>query len=350
MIKKNIIIKIKELYPYYKNLEKMKINELNDILNKRCNNILINNERFSCYLDSLLVALFHDDNTYIKELFLNSSFNNLKNDKLIDLANKIKEELISIYSYIQNINNDNNKNYCKNLRKLFQNFYNIKYPKNNINWIDDQLEPLDVINMLNEIFNIKKETKINIKQFASNKINKTIIFKKLKLIDNKNILNDFYSIIPLDKLLSGDNIKIKKYYPIMTDDTIFSSDNLWKPNSKDKYLRKIEKTTFLSSKFLFIHINRNLDLGSEKNKLETKIIPALKIKMKENKLNLYLKSIIIHHGRYGGGHYTTLYICKGKWYEYDDLRTKVKIIGDFDDLCKYNDEYYLKNCTNLLYY
>lgn len=350
MTKKDLIIKIKEMYPYYKNLEKMKVNELKEIIDKKCNNILIKNENYSCYLDSLLVSLFHNNNDYIKDLFLNSPINDFKDKKLIKIANKIKEELIIIYEYIQNINNDNNKNYCKKIRKLFQIFYNIKYPKNEINWINDQLEPLDVINIFNEIFNIKKETKINIKQYGTDKITKTIIYKKLKLINNKNILNDFYSIISIDKLLFEDNLEIKKYYPILTEDTIFSSDNLWKPNSKEKYIRKIEKTTFLSSLFLFIHINRNAGYGSDARKLDTKIIPSLKIKMKENKYNLYLKSIIIHHGIFGSGHYTTLYICNGKWYEYDDLKTKVKIIGDFEDICKYNDGYYLKNCTNLIYF
>jgi hypothetical protein len=350
MTKKDLIIKIKELYPYYKNLEKMKVSELKEIIDKKCNNILIKNENSSCYLDSLLVSLFHNDNEYIKNLFLNSPLNDFKNKKLLKIANEIRDELIIIYSYIQNINNDDDKNYCKKLRKLFQDFYNIKYPDNDINWKNDQLEPLDVINMFNEIFNIKKETKINIKQYGTEKITKTIIFKNLKLINDKNILNDFYSIISIDKLLFEDKLEIKKYYPILTEDTTFSTDNLWKPNSKENYIRKIEKNTFLSSPFLFIHINRNAGFGSEARKLDTKIIPTLKIKMKENDFNLYLKSIIIHHGIFGGGHYTTLYICNGKWYEYDDLKIKVKLVGDFDDLCKYNNEYYLKNCTNLLYF
>lgn len=347
MKKKELIIKIKELYPYYKNLEKMKVKELNELLEKKCNNILINNKKNSCYLDSLLVALFHDDNKYIKSLFFNSSFINHKNDELNKISINIKKELIDIYEYIQNINNEKKINYCKNLRKLFQNFYDIKFPDNDIDWINEQLEPYDVINILNNIFDIKKETKINVKKYASNKINKTIIIKKLKLIKDENILTDFYSILPFDKLISKDELEIKKYYPINLEDTIFTSDNLWKVNSKEKYLRKIEKITFLSSKFLFININRNLQ---NMTKLDTKIIPVLKIKMKENKYNLYLKSIIIHHGNFGGGHYTTLYICNGIWYEYDDIKKNKTEIGNFNDVCNYNNNYYLRNCTNLLYY
>ena len=107
----------------------------------------------------------------------------------------------------------------------------------------------------------------------------------------------------------------------------------------------------LSAKFLFIHINRNIisDNGNYE-KLNTVIIPSLKIKMKENKYNIYLRSIIIHHGIFGGGHYICLYECKGKWFLYDDMTSQIKLIGNFSDVCEYDDGYYLQNCTNLVYY
>jgi ubiquitin C-terminal hydrolase len=84
-------------------------------------------------------------------------------------------------------------------------------------------------------------------------------------------------------------------------------------------------------------------------KLDTKIIPELKLKMKENPKPIYLRSMIIHHGNSGGGHYTCIYECKGRWYEYNDLNTNITLIGSFNNVCNMNNEYNLKNCTDLIY-
>ena len=350
--KKDLIEKIKKLYPYYKNLESLKKDALTEILSIKCNNIMINNERNSCYLDSLLVSLFHDNNDYIKTLFLESPLNDT-DDKLVIIAEEIRDELIKIYNIIQHIKIDKKINYCKNLRTLFQKYYKLKYPKQKINWVSEQLEALDIINLLNVIFNIKSNIKINKKIYGGNKENKTIVFKNLKLLRDNNIKDNYTSVIPIEKLLTGENLLIKNLYPISIENTIFDEDNLWRPDSKksETFKRKIEKVTLLSGKFLFIHINRNtINNDGDFEKLNTIVIPSLKIKMKENKYNIYLRSIIIHHGAYGSGHYICLYECKGKWYKYDDLKSEIKLIGNFSDLCEYDDAYYLKNCTNLVYY
>lgn len=350
--KKDLIESIKKLYPYYNNLESLKKESLNEILNVKCNNIPIKNELNSCYIDSLLVSLFHSDNSNIKKMFLESSLNDT-DDKLIKLGEEIRAELTHIYNIIQNIKNDKKENYCKNLRILLHNYYKLKNPRKNLNLISDQLEAFDIINLLNTIFNIKSDIKINKKTYSSNKKTKTIILKNFKLIRDVNLKENYTSIVTIEELLKSDNVKIKKMYPISFEDTLFDDDNLWKPDSRksEKFKRKLVKTTMLSGKFLFIHINRNgiSDTG-EFEKINTLITPSLRIKMKENKYNLYLRSIIIHHGIYGGGHYVCVYECRGKWYLYDDLSSKIELIGNFSDVCDYEDSYYLKNCTNLVYY
>jgi len=355
MKKKELIEKIKELYPYYKNLQKMSIAELQEIYDKDCSNFLLKNHYNSCYMDSLFIALFHDKNKYIFNLFFKSQLKDFNDIKLNKLASEIRDELLNIYTRIFT---DKNKEsmVCKNLRKLFHKFSKLYNINNDLKWRTDQLEPMDVINILSNIFIFKKNTKINVKRYATNKKTKTINYKSIKLLSDKNTLKDFSSIISINNLLSSDKVEIKKLFPKTIEDTIFDKDNLWKPHSTsskkdDTYLRKIEKITYLSSKFLFIHVNRSLKTGEGiYEKIKTPIIPSLKIKLKENDFNLYLKSIIIHHGEFGGGHYTTLFNCKGVWYEYDDLRSKIKLVGTFEDLCKYKDGYNLENCTNILYY
>jgi hypothetical protein len=357
--KKDLIVSVKKLYPYYNNLESLKKDDLLKIIDKSCNNIPIYNERNSCYLDSLMVALFHDNNPYVKNMFLESpataatAASNLddKKDRLIKISEDIREELTNIYNIIQN--NNSKRNYCKNLRNLFQSYNKIKFPKNNIKWKTEQLEPFDIINLLNNIFMIKPSIKVNKKIYGTNKLSKTIVFKNLKLFRDETKKTDYTSVISLDDFLAHNKFILKKYYPVTINDTIFDESNIWKPSEKkaDVYKRKIEKTTLLSGKFLFININRSFLTPHGNFEKSDKIVePSLKIKMKENKYNIYLRSIIIHHGMYGGGHYICLYECKGKWHKYDDLTATVDIIGTFSDVCKYDNGYYLKNCTNLVYY
>jgi hypothetical protein len=359
--KKDLIVSIKKLYPYYNNLEGLKKGDLLKIIDKSCNNIPIYNERNSCYLDSLMVALFHDDNQLVKNMFLESAATasvaataavpDDKNERLIKISEDIREELKNIYNIIQN--NNSKRNYCKNLRSLFQSYNKIRFPKNNIKWTTEQLEPFDIINLLNNIFIIKPTIKVNKKLYGTNKLSKTIVFKNLKLFRDETKKTDYTSVISMDDFLAHNKFPLKKYYPIAINDAIFDEDNLWRPSDKksDLYKRKIEKTTLLSGKFLFININRSFISDDGNFEKSDKIVePSLKIKMKENKYNIYLRSIIIHHGVYGGGHYICLYECKGKWHKYDDLTAKVDVIGTFLDLCKYDNGYYLKNCTNLVYY
>jgi hypothetical protein len=354
MVTKKILLKeLKTIYPYYKNINKYKVDEINEIINKNCNNFInILNDRNSCYLDSFLIALFHDGNEYIKSLFLDAEPINHKNKTLTELALNIKDEMKNIYNTIISNNNKLKKNNCSNLRKLFQNYYNIIYPKNTMKWTKEQLESLDVINILNIIFNIKKENKIIIKSYASNSKKKIIILKNSKLVRNEISNKEITTIIPVEKLLSGKDIYIKKMFPNSTDNIIFDDDNLWKPyDNNETYKRKIDKITYLSAKILFIHINRNNYMDGTGNKLLTKIIPSLNIKLKNNKSSLYLRSIIVHIGDYKtNGHYICLYECKGKWYIYDDMTPKIKLLGTFEDLCNYNNGFYLENCTNLLYW
>jgi ubiquitin C-terminal hydrolase len=354
MNKKELIIEIKKLYPYYKNLQKMKIAELKELYEKNCDNFTLKNERNSCYMDALFVALFHDKNKYIYNLFLNSDLKTFVNERLNVLAAGIKKELENIYSRLFNVGSKKNLT-CTNIRKLFHDFFKINYPNRRIEWKRDQLEPLDVISVLDDIIVFKKNMKINTKIYGTNKKSKSIALSKLKMISDKNTTtNNFSSSIPIDTLLSNDKVYLKNLYPKVINDVKFDEENLWKPyskNSKEVYSRKIEKISYLSSKLLFISINRIFKMGSQDaEKIDSKVIPALKLKLRENADNLYLKSIIIHHGYAGGGHYTTLFNCKGKWYEYDDMKSSIDLIGDFDDMCEHNDNYYLKNCTNIIYY
>ena len=324
MTKEGIIKGIKEKYPYYVNLNKYKIDELRKIFNRDCNNIyLYYDGNNSCYIDSLLVSLFNTNNENIKKTILEAPLKTYaKYPKLLDTGNKIREELISIYEIISSQKKQSEKKECKNFRLLLQQYFK-NYKKyvnktyDNIEWTRTQNDYADILTFLPVIFDIPNTLKY--------KLNDRIEYKY------------FVDLFSLDELLVTDKIYIKDFYPKYK--RTFESENEY--GEIEIFTKTIE---CLAAPFLFILFNRIL----LSEKISTRIIPSLKLKLKENTHNLYLNSIIIHRGKKEVGHYTCLYECKGIWYEYDDLNIKNrKIIGPFENIIKNDD--YTENISGLLY-
>ena len=275
----------------------------NGIIGKK---LLIKNEKIylfwekqSCYMDSILVALFH--NNKIK-------FSLIK-DKDNKLSHRIKDELNNISDIISNRKKGNN--YCSLLRKLL-NDYNKKNPKINIigkneNWMNSQLDVFDFLDLMEYIFNIPN----------------TLKFKEGTNINYSNFIFN----IPIDLLLDKKKVSIKKILP----------------SFKIKNNKVIYKTTLLKADKLFIKVFRNL----ETYKLDTKIIPCNTLKLPENSFDLHLSSLIIHYGDYETGHYICLYKSNDKWFEYDDLQKSPTYIGSLNKIIK-NDEY-ISNIVGLIY-
>jgi len=240
----------------------------------------------------------------------------------LDNGNKIREELISIYEIISSQKEQSQKKECKNFRLLLQQYYK-KYKKyvnkkyDTIEWTRTQNDYADILTFLPVIFDIPNTLKY--------KLNDRIEYKY------------FVDLFSLDELLVTDKIYIKDFYPKYKK--TFESENEY--GEIQTFTKTIE---CLAAPFLFILFNRIL----LSEKILTRIIPSLKLKLKENKHNLYLNSIIIHRGSKDSGHYTCLYECKGIWYEYDDLNIKNrKIIGTFENIIKNDD--YAENISGLLY-
>tara|TARA_B000000477_G_C6094844_1_gene229429 strand:- start:2486 stop:3562 length:1077 start_codon:yes stop_codon:yes gene_type:complete len=349
-----LIKNVKKIYPYYTNINLMKKKDLQILLNNNCkNDIILHNINNSCYIDSLLIALFNTENNDIYNILLNSPVSPIINNNkiLLSIVNKIRKELQDIYKLISSNNKSDKKFYCTDLRKLL-NVYQKKYikyinkNKENIDWLSEQSEPFTFINELNSIFEYENSTEINKILWGCNIKSKNIPNKKkLDLISKSNIKNNFVITIDIDKLINNKILYLKKIFPIQVNDVNFErEDDYWKINNKN-YSRKIEKLTILSSKFILIHIPRLLP----GKKLYNIVIPNLKLKLKKNKFAIYLKSMIIHIGDDMGGHYICLYNCNGIFYKYDDMDKNIKKIGNFQEMCKYKNGFYLKNCTDILY-
>jgi hypothetical protein len=270
-----------------------------------------------------MVALFNKKNPIIEEILFNASIKDYNNDNLKLIGADIKKELFKLYKKIslQDVNEDINK--CINLRKLFQDYITIyrkkvnrKYDK--IEWTTSQNDYTDILTFLQIIFNIPD----------------TLKYSRNNIIENRYFLDVF----PLDLFLNAyDVLYIKDYYPKYASTFSYIGDD----NIEREYTNKIE---YLSTPLLFIQFNRIYD----GEKLETKIIPILKLKLKENKYPLYLNAILIQqYGTVDFGHYICLYECNNIWYEFDDLKRKNIKIGSFNKILE-NDNY-TRNITGLYY-
>lgn len=310
-------------------------------------NISLSNINNSCYLDSIIVALFHGSKNTMKGVFLNADPQEY-NPNLTKIALQIKEELNSIYATMISKSSHTDVTYCTHLRGLLQR-YQEEYHKTvskieKIDWIRAQSEPLDFIKMFNIIFKVPDEVTYKQESWGTNSKGKTLALKSMTKITDTMIRTNFVDVIDIDVLMKGD-VKIKDLYPKRITDTVFDADNLWKPNGYDiEFSRRYEKKTYVETPYLHIHVNR---LAMD-DKLDAQVIPVIKIKSKENLI--YIRSIIVHHGSANGGHYTCLYECNGTWFVYDDMKSKTQEIGSFDNLLSYKDGYYLRNCTDMLYW
>lgn len=295
------------------------------------NNINIKNINNSCYIDSLLVALFHFKNKEIYDLFFNSKMNDYENKELNKLGVLIKKELLNIYVFILNKKENEEIKYCSLFRKLLQKYYNIYsdiFPKEKIlfnsrdNWTHKQLDIFELLNFLSIIFDFKSK-------------------RMTKIIEGSNkYYSNFIIEIPVYELLNKKILNISEIYPLKRERYELDENNKY-INSKGElvsYYNK-EKEYIKTSSFIYFQIYRNM--GSEE-KIKTSIKYPMEIRIKENSKKLKIRSLIIHIGEsVNSGHYITIINRKNRWYKYNDMEERMREIREV--------ERYSKNIVGLLY-
>jgi hypothetical protein len=298
--------------------------------------IKIKNDNNSCFLDSLLVALFHFKNKDIyNKFFTKSIINSFGNDDLKKLGNNIQNELYNIYLKINNKGSNSEEKYCSLFRKLLDRYYNIYIKINktykiffnsNDNWKNTQIDVFELLTFLSIIFN-----------FKNNKDN--------KILEGTNLYySNFVIDVPSHYLFGNKRIDISDIVPLKIESFSLDDDNKF-INSKGELVTSYKKTyeVLKSLSFVIIQIYRNI--GSN-NKLKTKIDYPDTIKLKENTKELELKSIIIHIGDSTNyGHYIALIKRNNIWYEYNDMQGVTLI--DPDDAKAWSK--YKKNIVGLVY-
>lgn len=247
----------------------------------------------SCYIDSLLVALAHVPNPIVDILLESLPRYSGKNKLTLEKhALAIKAEMKAIVKNIQS----GEKNACSNLRSLFMKFdkqymKQIDENQEEIDWIKDQQEPLDVLRLLDRALTLKNNTKVRIS-------------------DNEPQEVSFFSptITVVD---DTDDIYVKDQIPLYQDKIV-----------NDKGVERKVRTEYLESTGMFIVVNRfyseyNVKAGEYINKKKKfgAVIPTESVK------GLKLVSIVVHHGTsIEHGHYTCYVKHDEDWYHFDDMK------------------------------
>jgi len=338
MNKTELIEKIKTLYPYYTRVNSMKKSELLQLYNKNCANIPLVNNKNSCYMDSLFVALFIGDSD--KKIF--NLLTSTPTDNPIVIT--IKQQLLKIYNIITG--KVYRETICSRLRHNINKFF-IEYNRDKLNvevvdWKHGQVDPTFLLECLEKIFNTPNMLREKISTYGSH--TKKIAVKNLIVGNVDDHTTSCIHNITSDNLIGKKTLLLKSIFPKRKEVAHLDKTNLYRLGGIN-VPTKVVQVNVLSSPLVYVNIDR---VVYGMNKLTTEIIPFRKLKLINNNLPIYLKSIIIHYGSKSGGHYVCAFECKNNWYLYDDLHDDIQNIGTFEDLLTRSD--LLRNTKAFIYY
>lgn len=306
----------------------------------------------SCYLDSVLYALFHMDNYVIDSLFIDVNF-----DKLVLYGPNIPlKEIPELYEIVRDIHQFlvNAKRIiatgqsikCTPLRQLLVNYTSIAGKGEKLKWMSEQLAPLDVLTYLTEMFNIPD----------------TVTFEQTT-----------YDVISDKEMVQSDSTRLMRPYLIdvhQSDISDFTGDSYKNRDEVIDIMSLINSTTItedaagqltrrslslVDANMLLVYLNRIAGNITEQRqlvnatKITTFVIPDELIKTSGGKI-LSLSSIIVHIGDANHGHYITYIKCGNKWYLYNDVSFKnLRPLGTYDQMMDAYFEQITQNAVGFLY-
>jgi len=313
----------------------------------------LQNESNSCYMDAFFVALFNDRKKAqtLLDIILKSPIHRFnKSERIKQVISNIREEFKRVVDGLIVSDSNVSKTTCSNLRSLlkqYQNMYNEEGGRLEVkNWTHHQLEPFDIIVLLNTMFNIPENVVVKSEKFGTMSRAVKPPAASWKLIDSdKSQTNPFHtlSLEDLESVEESNSVKFSKLFPTLTQHLSFLDNG---------YVKTKKEITYVDGPFFYFHlprIYRNVVNNREHLvKHNKEIVPSKDVKLANGK-KLTLQSLIVHHGGANGGHYTCVYRCSDKFYEFDDMRHQVTLIGDFAKMKAYRSGYILKNVTCFVY-
>jgi hypothetical protein len=279
--------------------KKEKKEEEVNVVENFCDNLRgLSFDKNSCYLDSVIFALFAVPND-INSKFLEGSQNV-----------KIQEELLRITNYIRNPSGRKGKYNCRNLRNIFgkqhkanstdQKFFtgDMQDAGEFLMYLVARLGNTDILKYLEII--------------RGSNISENGPWRQVKKEENSGSFVWNVQQTILQKLSSNEDHDIQQF---LTKTDIDSVDG-W------SHKFKMETQSVIDSPYIVFNILRKIQVNGQDEYLDTRIVPNNEIIL-SNRRKLYLNSIIVHKDN----HYIAYFRCKKHWYVYDDKKEKVSRVG-----------------------
>lgn len=262
----------------------------------------------SCYMDSVLFALFAIPND-INTNFLANYDQNTRNSR-------IQAEIINIMKYITTPNNSDYN--CSNIRKIIRDEYHVKYDER---FYTNKMQ--DAGEFLLFLVDKLENTNLLFKRDA------VYGFNKKNNVEPISIQKKYDSIVWNVTPYNLQHLDINKVYNIRTLMTLESEDlniHNW------KYTNKLDVSEIIDSPYIIFNVMRKKMENNREIYLKHKIIPT-KTLMINNDRKLYLHSIVV----LVSNHYITYFRCND-WYVYNDMSSgrKISYVGSYADMLLQN--------------
>jgi hypothetical protein len=272
----------------------------------------LENNKNSCYMHSLFVALFHKRGSWIERQVLKPVSNNS--------AKAVQDQLQKV---IKGMHEESVATTCEDLRMVLHAGDNEEEEEDR--WIDKPLSPMDILTKLEQL-NIIKSDNVERTVEVYGQINKT---SPLVLTSRRTEVAEIVIDITSDSLKESGKVPLKVDEFVKKNKMVTAANLVGTGGVTYNYVTTVIK--HLSAPMLIVHVHRRV-LGRV-TKLTVPVIPSEVIMLKKNTVPLSLSSIIIHKGNDITGHYTCFYKCANDWYYFDDIKPEsVKFIGSYEQL------------------
>lgn len=267
---------------------------------------LPSNQNNSCFANSVLVALFFEQNIATTSLFLASIIQAVNRPTQIIFGQSKKDDLKyrqkiqkQIIKFVQNLRNGDKKANCSELLtmlskgKFLSNFADGK-----------QHDAAEFFNALCECFGTHDNLNaMDMKVYGTNDLLNTPPQSSVLTTDVKNTTGITHYISSWQA-----NSSIQENMKSKTDEI------LKEPFSSHNFFRVITETNFIASHIFCVHVDRTVT--GELN--QTALLLNNEISLNNRTFELF--SAILHNGTIDGGHYTSLIKRNGLLYIYDDMK------------------------------
>lgn len=294
----------------------------------------------SCYLDSVLFALFAIPNEFIDRHTINAVLSERPINKrgewecgksaAEDLKNRraIQDSLRDMVEILRK-QKDDPTHKCYNLRAMMKNCSNMRRYAGGAQQ-DAEEFLVDLLGTMDR--RIFRAVRHDV-SYVTNDIHEKDVSKMVKLeprVDNLASIVWIVSGIEFAQYPKHRVVDIRQFLIRHEDSGELEPSNYYQHDNGQKYKRRISHSSIYSAPYLIISIQRLNPIDNRK--YHTPVYPAEVITLPETQEQFNLSAIVVHSGGGQGGHYTCYIRCENTWISYDDLGGRVREVGRFVDL------------------